>query len=828
MPSPESSESSPLRSGILHLNLGSPELRLPKSPESDIEHIRERFEGLERPGIEILQNQEDEESNDDIDMLNIDEVDQVRGEISDSNLAVDEEFQHSLNERANQFTPGSEGNSINTTSFPSIPKPKVDFVYGDNFSLSTEVNEWFTERELKQLPLFKRAFKSFTGSADFNSLDDIQKSALITILNEKLQHRDTTLNSLLCIVFISLGSYHAHSSIESHQAAIISNNRLLASKNLIPTLVKTIQKAIESLKGKKQPIAANSQILFLSTTILYLIISVHIYEPNGKVTSQLTEVNILLILVKFIDHWKWNSSPVLRIRNIISLFSKCLQYLFGDFEKRSEVKSVLQEKYGISKEKDTSKLTTTPLDYHTFRDDITSRYPALIPPPSTLPDNFENSSSLSQFLNISRTLDSHKANSSLPPPSGHISTPAPSPPSTPINKAAKTKRSYQVNQSYPFIYPTEETTNTLSSNIPKSIEEASHLCSSRLQDKLSLKQLWCERDNFMKQERGWTESNQDPNEEFDYYNDIFKNDEDVTALIILERVEKFYGDSLPYLSSLVHVILQVAVSATENNDSFNVEAFKRSNDTEQETIRIKDIALKKSIYSLILLLKWFKVSHILKFEYLSTLVYDSNFLGIMAHYLKSLGDSLYSRITYRSTDSIELSFWKNCGTIQEKDLTAATTPGVDVTFCFNLTSLLSIGSLVCHKKTQRIISLSEKDLAKFFKPFFLLINNSLWKPILKMVKDITPFNGRKWKSHNMDLISMVYLHLKPQLRDNWLSGRDLDGELKDAYGQEIALRAIVQFYHLRRYNERMHELGYKKQSHDFFTREIELIAVSES
>ena len=80
----------------------------------------------------------------------------------------------------------------------------------------------------------------------------------------------------------------------------------------------------------------------------------------------------------------------------------------------------------------------------------------------------------------------------------------------------------------------------------------------------------------------------------------------------------------------------------------------------------------------------------------------------------------------------------------------------------------------------------------------------------------------------MDLISMVYLHMKPQLNENWLSGRDLDGELQDAYGQEIALRAIIQFYNLRRYGDVMSELGYEKRGSDFFTREMELLAVSDT
>lgn len=802
------------KANLVDLGVLPNEMKSPKTFDGNNE-LSDMLASVRLHEKDTLVNQEDDE--DDIDQLSIDEVDQVRVDSLDNNLAVDEEFQHSLNERASQFTSASEGNSINTNSFPSIPRPKVDYQYNDSFDLQQELSEWFTANELNKLGLFKRIYESIFKHTDFGYLSDDRKSEIISALKDQLLSPQQSVHAFSCLVYISLGAYGNHRNFEEHLFNVQRNNALLAKSNIIPILVKLLQENFENVKNLKENISFHSNVLFMSTTLLYFIICTHMEgTPTSKiVTSQLDQEDLLCILMKCIDDWRWNSTVSLRIRNIIALFAKAFRLLVGGITDRNRTKEELCEKLGIKKETDPSKLITTPLDYYVFREDLLARYPTSIPPPSTFPENFENTASLSQFINTPRTLESSKANSSLPVPSVHIATPAPSPPSTPVTKTNKVKRSYQTNQSYPFIYPSADGIH----DIPKSIEEASELCASRVQEKLSLTQLWDEREKFMKQEKGWTDAIND-SKKFDDYNNLFGHETKS-----LSRVEKFYAKSLPYLSSMTHVLLQVVVSTQENNQILDKDSKDTLKRNELEIIASKETALKNSMYILILLLKWFKVDHVLKFEHLSTLIYDSNYFTIMIQYLKSIGESVYLRITNQALWQSRNQFWARCSGFSIVSYNIPDHPfSIDQTFCFNLTNLLTIGSLISHNKTQRIISLSEKDPARLFKRFFLMINSSLWKPILKMIKEITPFNGRKWKSYNMDLISMVYLHMKPQLRENWLSGRDLDGELKDAYGQEIALRALIQFYNIRRYSVDMKKMGYERHEGDFFTREMELIA----
>lgn len=112
--------------------------------------------------------------------------------------------------------------------------------------------------------------------------------------------------------------------------------------------------------------------------------------------------------------------------------------------------------------------------------------------------------------------------------------------------------------------------------------------------------------------------------------------------------------------------------------------------------------------------------------------------------------------------------------------------------------------------TQRIFAFIETKPTDLLKFILLNYNNDNLKiPILKILKKIIPFQGRKWRAMNMEVISQVFLNLKLSIRDNWLSGRDLESDFNNSFDQEIALRSLLQFYNVRRYPDEMTQLGYK-------------------
>ena len=182
-------------------------------------------------------------------------------------------------------------------------------------------------------------------------------------------------------------------------------------------------------------------------------------------------------------------------------------------------------------------ITTSPLDYHIFRQEITSKYPSYCPPPPLVPIELENNSILPPLPNHPSRRPSHeslhiRAGSSA---SGgsifnqpvHIATPAPSPPPSPAGPGGKggKKQNYQTNQNFPFLYPPlDNTSNTVGgkgsaglqdqliakkwdgSDVPASILEAGQLFASRMRMSRSVRQLWDVREQFIKFDRGWNDT----------------------------------------------------------------------------------------------------------------------------------------------------------------------------------------------------------------------------------------------------------------------------------------------------------------------------------
>jgi hypothetical protein len=190
-------------------------------------------------------------------------------------------------------------------------------------------------------------------------------------------------------------------------------------------------------------------------------------------------------------------------------------------------------------------ITASPLDYHIFRQEITSKYPAYIPPAPLLPLELDNSSILPPLPNhpprntgqngIIPTPATASSGGSILHQPVHIATPAPSPPpSPPVGGKAGKKQNYQTNQNFPFMYPPLDSTSNSAggkgtaglqgelvgrkwegSEIPASILEAGELFAKRMKMTRAMRQLWDEREAFLKHERGWDGQGSEDDPDFD-------------------------------------------------------------------------------------------------------------------------------------------------------------------------------------------------------------------------------------------------------------------------------------------------------------------------
>lgn len=217
--------------------------------------------------------------------------------------------------------------------------------------------------------------------------------------------------------------------------------------------------------------------------------------------------------------------------------------VFGNLGDLEASKAALRKKSGDGTEESNEHIiTASPLDYHLFRQEITSKYPAYRAPPPLVPIELENNSILPPLPNHPSRQASHEnlqatvgvayngtAGSIFNQPV-HISTPAPSPPPSPVGPGGKgaKKQNYQTNQNFPFLYPPpDDTSDTLGgkgdaglqnklvgrrwegSDVPASILEAGQLFASRMRMTRSIRQLWDVRERYIKYERGWEEQDKE-------------------------------------------------------------------------------------------------------------------------------------------------------------------------------------------------------------------------------------------------------------------------------------------------------------------------------
>jgi len=110
-------------------------------------------------------------------------------------------------------------------------------------------------------------------------------------------------------------------------------------------------------------------------------------------------------------------------------------------------------------------------------------------------------------------------------------------------------------------------------------------------------------------------------------------------------------------------------------------------------------------------------------------------------------------------------------------------------------------------------------VAQLLRKQFKIPNDALIYYVLKLIKGQVPYSGRKWrqstpaKGHadadvvNMRFITSVYMTIRPDLREDWLTTGDIEAEVEDAQPQENALRAMTHYYNVRRYPEEMASTG---------------------
>ena len=146
---------------------------------------------------------------------------------------------------------------------------------------------------------------------------------------------------------------------------------------------------------------------------------------------------------------------------------------------------------------------------------------------------------------------------------------------------------------------------------------------------------------------------------------------------------------------------------------------------------------------------------------------------------------------------------------------------------FSLINYLRILQKICKNKSHRNLLLVQYKSSTILRKSLRVPQPELRLYTLKLFKNQVPYCGRKWRQSNMRVITAVYLHCRPELRDEWLAGSDIDAEVDAALPLEQALRGLTHWLNVRRYPDKIAAdiRAAMKDEHDFFSRELEKLDV---
>lgn len=711
-------------------------------------------------------------------------------------------------------------------------QPQYEFKYEDTDSLQNEIDEWFDmdEEILEKWRL--RMESTFDGSWMKATNDKKKEYITHCLLACESSNHTNRISALEGIAYVALGVWKVSRSVEHQLYLITENVKLLRACNGLDYVYGALRHAWHDKADED---------MYPSLTILYLMMEVSRSDASFRAEVVDLEPPIIPYLIRKIGGLRFveiDSYHRQRMRNVFVLLWKCILCCLGGTRELEDAKEYVRMRGGVGAPQGRhntdgkDEIYSSPLDYQAFCQDFVAKYPAYKPPDPHLAIDANEVLSMAQTESQAGMMDVM-----IGPPGGSA-TPAPSPPPSPQLKMRKL--SFQTNNNMPFLYPTD------AEAVPTSVSEAVELFSDRLRTSVGVRQLWQERERFMRFQRGWSEEDKDLSNVTNMgklnLRETMKDERDVVTngdeapQAKLQQVEETYQGMLADLQSCLIVLLKVLL-ATLNDDT---------ND------RRKDVIFKAVSAILILLLKWCKVSHVLKFEYVCQMLLDSNFLLLS---LKIFGGDIAASVAY---DKDSLPFFSFChpssatsnGNTSSSD-SEPPPPGMMYSWrnFFWAINFARVLQKICKHKPHRNMQMAGYKSAGILKRLVKIPQEDLRLYVLKLIKSQVAYCGRKWRQGqtdsgveanflgNMKIITSIYLTCRPTLRDDWLGVGDdltagpngvgvgagnatLEEMEREAANAEYALRTLTLYYHTRQYPQQMRQLGHAPSvMKDFFSRQ---------
>lgn len=176
---------------------------------------------------------------------------------------------------------------------------------------------------------------------------------------------------------------------------------------------------------------------------------------------------------------------------------------------------------------------------------------------------------------------------------------------------------------------------------PRSLTEAKSVWLKHLYISVANYQIIYEREKAVHRWSRWNDRHQQPQVTEEWDDMVYHHLKEQEQRRI-KRIDRLYQSIVPNFQSIVVVILKLLLSTVSIGKDKEAEILEDINVT-----RNRESISKAVSGVLLLLLKWFKTSHVLKFEYLSQVLIDS---GCMLLILKLLGLQEVALLASKKTD----------------------------------------------------------------------------------------------------------------------------------------------------------------------------------
>ncbi|ORZ17847.1 hypothetical protein BCR42DRAFT_412616 [Absidia repens] len=664
------------------------------------------------------------------------------------------------------------------------------YQYADTEDLKTELNEFFSYNETKLLLTeHEESIKGWRSMKPKEQRQHIRR--LLTTLKKKKktegkksllhQEQSNAAKQLICVIL-------SEPDVQPPTPYDDDDRELYHLSQTIECIIQYGGLALvcRRLKRMMNKISASNNVtkemgleIDLYITLTYLIIETrrqlkydHLSSSSADHPLEPSFIECLFCFIGQIQDYHVEHLPV---RKMMLLLWKSMLATFGD--RLEHIQSIQKDNLTTS-----TGNKSTLQDYYKFVEETTERFPGYEPPTSMLPSSLAVKPSNSTLSAMSLVSDSHKVD--LP----YQVFCSSSNNSSKSNSKKKSKSSSSSGRQADF--PVALPLNQTGPSVPFSVVEAGQIYLSHLHNSKASQQLIQQREYVMHSSSPSSSASSSTSSSLPSLSSSSSTTSYSPSsdnMSIFDQFEHFYKSIVPELQNVVVFFLKQLLSTIAPTSP-------SLDDTPEhvDSLRNSQVLCKSISAILLLLLKWTKLSHVLKFEYISELLVDS---GCILLILKIIGLQDVVSLVGNETDMDQFSLFK-----KPADMTAPPSEYTNNRNMFWMINLLRVLQKLTKNKPNRVMVMVQYKSSTVFKKLLKISHPMMELYTLKILKSQVPFQTRKWRANNMKIISAIYMKCTTSLYDDWMSKSETDEDLLDGKAEEINIRLLTRIYHDERYH----------------------------